>query len=726
MYNSFDQFFVRTPYFPFNSLKEDTFRTKILNPQVQEAIYLASPVLYTELLKLAKVIENEKERIESAVFRYISRMSSRCTPFGLFAGCSVGEITGNKTNIVLDNFNRHTRLDMYFLCMLSQELSKQSSIKAKIKYFPNTTLYTMGNKYRYVEYYYKQTKRIHRISSVDRSVFLDTILKIARKGTKIDDILAYLIDNKITEEKSEALDFIYELIDSQIIVNELSPSVTGDDFFTRIIYILEKSDADEKLIISLKEIQKALCQLDSNQNNDVKPYHNIIKKIEGIKVPYEENFLFQVDMTRNVVNATLGKNIMNELQSTMKFLNKITLGGRNEILVQFQQAFYKRYEEREVSLMEALDVEMGIGYPVSANAGDVSPLLDDNFFIPGQANQGMNFQSNTFMSILFKKTMEVLNQNKNEIIFSDDDVKSFNVYWKDLPSTIYSMFEIIKSDMENHLIQLNGFYGSCGANLLARFAHTDEKITRFVSEVTTKEQLLEPNALLAEIAHLPNSRVGNILSRPHIRDYEILYLSNSDLQEKQLIYMSDLYISVRRGRIYLRSKKLNKEIIPRLTNAHYYLNNPMPVYHFLCDMQRQDGRGGLSFNWGYLNNELSFLPRVRYKNTILSLATWKVKTAGMKHLFTIKDDNKLVAETEKWRGEYSLPQKMLLLDGDNELLIDWENARSIRALFSIIKKREAISLTEFLYNSENSVVRDKNGNPYPNECIVAFYRNEKK
>ena len=69
---------------------------------------------------------------------------------------------------------------------------------------------------------------------------------------------------------------------------------------------------------------------------------------------------------------------------------------------------------------------------------------------------------------------------------------------------------------------------------------------------------------------------------------------------------------------------------------------------------------------------------------------------------------------------------MLLSDGDNELLVDWENALSIKALFSIIKKREMITLTEFLYDPEKSVVRDKEGNPYPNECIAIFYKSPKK
>jgi hypothetical protein len=714
------------PNYPFNSLEDESFEAKILNQQVQEAIYIASPVLYAELQKyLAGTIfdKEEKQRIESTLYRYISRMSSRCTPFGLFAGCSVGYVNGDKTHIASGNFNRHTRLDMYFLCTLSQELSKQPDIKKSIRYYPNTTLYPLGKNYRYVEYWYMKSRRVHQISSVEYSIYLNAILKKTKKGALIEDLISYLTRDKI--KRDEAQKFIDELIDSQIIVSELSPSVTGDGFFTQLIYILEKAGINNSLTESIKEIRQTLYRLDSNQGDNMELYQSIINKIKEINIPYEEKFLFQVDMVRNDRDTTLGNDVVNELQKVMTFLNKITPKIKNEALEKFQEAFYNRYEDRKIPLMEALDSEIGIGYPVNNGFGNISPLLE-NFHIPNRVNQGISFQSNVFLSVLFKKVMDTLKQNEKEIILCDDDVKNFTAYWDDLPPTLYSMFELLKSASDNSLIHLNGFYGPCGANLLGRFAYMDESIVRFVDEVAAKEQELMPDVLFAEIAHLPDSRVGNILSRPHVRDYEILYLANSDLPEKQLIYMSDLYLSIRQGKICLRSKRLNKDIIPRLTNAHNYYNNPMPIYRFLCDMQVQHGRSGLFFNWGYLNNELDFLPRVRYRNVILSAAAWKIPTEEMKHLFAIKEDDQLIAETKKWCQKYELPQMTLLPDGDNELFVDWENVRSIRALFSIIKKRQTLFLKEFLYDYRNSIVRDKDGNPYINECIIAFYKDKKK
>lgn len=148
---------------------------------------------------------------------------------------------------------------------------------------------------------------------------------------------------------------------------------------------------------------------------------------------------------------------------------------------------------------------------------------------------------------------------------------------------------------------------------MGRFAHINKEIEELVRAIVAKEQELIPNVIFAEVVHSPEARIGNILSsRPHIRDYEILYISDSDLPKDQLILLSDLMLSVKQGRLFLRSKRLNKEILPRLTSAHNYRNLTMPVYHFLCDMQIQSGRFGLFFNLGQqIENEFSFIPRVR-------------------------------------------------------------------------------------------------------------------
>jgi hypothetical protein len=60
-------------------------------PEVREALFVASPSLDEALdLWLGEPASPRRERAERAIVRYFARMAGRATPFGLFAGCSVG------------------------------------------------------------------------------------------------------------------------------------------------------------------------------------------------------------------------------------------------------------------------------------------------------------------------------------------------------------------------------------------------------------------------------------------------------------------------------------------------------------------------------------------------------------------------------------------------------------------------------------------------------------
>jgi hypothetical protein len=91
--------------------------------------------------------------------------------------------------------------------------------------------------------------------------------------------------------------------------------------------------------------------------------------------------------------------------------------------------------------------------------------------------------------------------------------------------------------------------------------------------------------------------------------------------------------SVKSGKVLLRSRKLDRYIIPRLSNAHNYSLGKLSVYRFLCDLQSQDITTNLGFSWGPLEHEAYFLPRLCYKNIILRPAQWNI---GAKQLNALK------------------------------------------------------------------------------------------
>ena len=66
-------------------------------------------------------------------------------------------------------------------------------------------------------------------------------------------------------------------------------------------------------------------------------------------------------------------------------------------------------------------------------------------------------------------------------------------------------------------VRLDGVSGPSGARLLGRFCHADPELHQHVAQHVRAEEALQPDAVFAEIVHLPEGRMGNILARPILR-----------------------------------------------------------------------------------------------------------------------------------------------------------------------------------------------------------------
>src|SRR6185312_15616780 len=76
-------------------------------------------------------------------------------------------------------------------------------------------------------------------------------------------------------------------------------------------------------------------------------------------------------------------------------------------------------------------------------------------------------------------------------------------------------------------IALHAISGPSGASLLGRFCHGDADLTALVKAHLRDEEAQRPDAIFAEVVHLPEGRVGNVLLRPLLRAHEIAWLGRS-------------------------------------------------------------------------------------------------------------------------------------------------------------------------------------------------------
>lgn len=698
-------------------------------PFYQEAIYMASPELFQEFQKWQDdTLTNEKEvsKLATSLYKYYVRMCTRCTPYGLFAGSALGNISEKSTEISFDKFQKyhqHSRLDMNYVAELTEYVANLPVVKSQLKYYLNSSLYKVGNAYRYARHRLKDKHRSYFLTSINSSKYLEKTVQNAQNGILLSELADSLVDRNVNQQT--AISFVEKLIRSQVLVSELEPTVTGDEFFKVLINRLKSISGAEDIVEKLNIIQQLL----DKKSTDLFRY-------KAIKIAIDENFkttsskdLVQTDLffktTQNNLSDKVAQRLTEQLQSLLKLRRKF----EHPNLGSFQKTFSERYEEQEVPLLIALDSEGGIGYGKLQKGRGANLPLVDNVIIDKKETNNKKVKWNVISDLILKKYEEAISTKSNSVTLTQADIDSVTEKDKSetwgLPASSYLFGSLIsnspsKMDKGDFKFYMKTFSGPSSGNLLARFCHGDKQLTKKVKQVLQQEQQEYTDTILAEVIHLPESRVGNILMRPTLREYEIPYLGHSSVEKDKQIELNDLMVSVQYGKIRLRSKRLNKYVIPRLTTAHNYARG-LSIYKFLCDLQFQNINMDIYWSWGIMEKK-PFLPRVEFENMILSPAKWYVK----KNEGFSKNANEALINSSIGAiiSQKNLPQSCLIAEGDNELLIDFETNIGRKIFYEKLLQSDVI-LHEFL-STPNDCYIENEGQKFCNEVIIPINYTKKK
>jgi thiopeptide-type bacteriocin biosynthesis protein len=713
------------------ALLRGRLRQVLSRPEVREAVFVASPSLFEQLDLWQREPETKKGRaVESALVRYYLRMIGRATPFGLFAGWSLGA-TGAQTDLVLapaSAIRRHTRLDMDYVFMLVEALERDPAIRAALVYRPNSSLFGAAGQWRYAEARERDRARTYHLVTVDASEHLDAVIERARGGATLDELAAVvaggLDQGQVSAE--EARQFVEALVDHQVLISELSPIlVSGDEPVAELVRQLARHPVTAQVGARLAAANAALKEIDQGGlGAEVASYLRVADGLRELPVEVELSRLFQVDIERPAPRAILGEAVIRELGAAIESLRRISAHVDDPDLRKFREDFARRYEEREVPLVEALDEELGIGFRrVASPKADVTPLLEGIAIAPRE-DEVATRPWGPAERLLARKAQRAARHGDLEVELTAADLAALAVDEPaPLPDTFFAMASVAGTAegirRGDFTVLLKVAAGPSGASLLGRFCHGDYELLRRVREHIADEEAQRPDALFAEIVHLPAGRLGNVISRPRMRAHEIPYLGRSALPEERQIPVSDLSVAIVGGRITLRSKRLGREVIPRLTSAHNYSLRTVGVYDFLCSLQRERVHPGVHWNWGALE-DLPFLPRLRLGRVVVARAQWRLTA---EELAAVRSASPAAVweATQELRERHRLPQRVLLQQGDNELLIDFDNLLCCEAFVHSIGDRGAATLVEMFPGPEHLCIEGPEGR-FVHEVVIPFGR----
>ncbi|MDG3582877.1 lantibiotic dehydratase [Galbibacter pacificus] len=706
------------------------------NKEFQEALYLASPAFLDEVLKFIDnddyAEKNSKRMISfrTTALKYLNRICTRPTPFGVFAGCGVGNVDGESIQVTPrseNRINRKVRFDMEFLELVKEGILKNPEDRRLFRFYTNNTVYELSDEYRYIAYNNTQKKRNHTLSSIMKTPYLSWILEQSKKGLTYQEILKFLLDSNIA--KDSAIEYIDDLIDSKILISELEPHIISDSSYEyRLINTLESKGSllSAKQKNTLSTLKSAVRDLESlNTTTLVYSYllqiENSLKTIIDKKV---KNY-FQIDSEMLHSHSNLPKKTVWDIKKSMKvFLQLTSLSNQNNEIISFKNSFKERYGSKSVRLVELLDPELGLSYgQFSDNQLYPCPIIDDIPISKRKSDSDLLVWNNKVHTMLFNKILNAL-KTHDHVKIEVQDLESYSFDQSHIPATITAFLQLIPDQNNEYLIHLKNWGSDSATTILGRFTSLSPEMDELVKDISSFEQKCLPShKILSEINHLPNAKIGNIISRSKFRKHEIPYVTKSNSNETGLIDINKLYVKLVDGKFKILDIENKRQIIPILSNAHNFKKDSLPIYKFLCDIQNESDQERLymNLNLGPITTLLDHIPRITHKKTILRLATWKLRKKDFDWLFNTPESKRLDA-IKQYLKKNHLPKQFFITSGDNKLLIDFQNIPypSLLLFSEEIHKYGAIIIEENPYGENfSSVINNEKGN-FLHELIVPF------
>jgi len=668
------------------------------DPAMRDAILVASPSAEAALDRWRRDGRGGDTKVERVLARYLTRASARPIPFGLFAGVSVGEL-GERTRLQLPprrDYLRWSRISPAWATEAAEAIAARPEVRAELVYRANPTLYRIHRRWRYIVRRTAEDRFIHSLRETWDSAALRTVIHRAGDGARLEELAEALATPDRPSAEVDA--FLDRLLAEQLLVPDLAPPVPGGEPVDELTARLAPVASAAATLSALRGTQKAVAEI-NRMGVGVPPeqYRETTRRLDGedIQVPSP---VLVTELHKPAPSLSIGPGVLAAIEHGLAILCSWVPDAATDPLAAFRQAFRERYADREVPLAEVLDEDAGIGLPKwSDNGGE--PLAERDRLLAG-------------------KVQQALRDGAREITVRPGEL---NAGAAQLPQSFFAAAclearSASAADAGDFRVWLKYARGPGAASMMTRFAGPDTALREALARQVTAEERLEPDAIHAELASLPQLDYASTLYRPRLREWEIECLGLSGAAAGRRLRLADLLVSVVNGVIEIRLRD-GRRVAPALTAPLNLELHLPPAYRFLALVEQQRGIE-LAWRWGALG-ESPFLPRVRSGRVLLSPARWKLGREEAEALTLSSNQQQRFKALQELRDRLRVPRLVSVADGDNRLPVDLEATAGAEMLLSLLRGRNEVDLVEVFPDPNALCVEGPEGR-FMHELLVPF------
>ncbi|URJ36214.3 lantibiotic dehydratase [Paenibacillus polymyxa] len=739
LYKTLDFFMLRTPVLPIqefskcfpSSIKEGGDAREIAlerllelsrDPFIREALAASSPTLLESLVHISNHENPRKQgQVIKAFMRYIIRMITRPTPFGLLSGITYGRF-GERSQLFLqgtDTFKKRARPDMEWLMKAVELVESRKEIVRQLRVRSNKLIYRQGNRAKipYTTRHGSMNDGEDQSVSVRITQVFDCVMAASSAFIPFLDLVDHL--NKTFESANiEVIErYVWQLFEQEFLISELIPPTTTTEPLSYIRSVL-------KPVTGIEELKEDLDTIaDTSAKYNHLPIGQGEQLLESLRQKMNKMFSakssLQIDLSLEDRGIILPQSIRKDIECVAELLTKLST-RENRPLNEFCVEFLEKYGPyREVPLLDLLDEDTGLGAP----AGYKHPMSRRVRLQDMSPSKSRSHQE----KLLFQWFVSAMHEGKHEIVLTDNMIDELikghdTEKWLAAPS-MELFFQLITSDQEaldqgEYTLLLAPNQGSDAAGkTFGRFMDLfGEPFNDIFSSIQSEEQRLQPGKLLAGISYLPSSgRSANVVLTKQTRPYEIAIGANHTMPEDRQIHISDLVVGVRNDHFYLKSKSRNREVI---ASSGHMLNAELTpnIYRFLVEVSDNSYRHWSPMEWGFVAHA-PFTPRLRYKHIILYPGTWRIASSSSKKMADFAEEIRLFQE--KW----NIPRYVYMIESDNRILLDMDHPLHIEQICRDLQSKGKVTLIEHIGGLDNSPVSCEKGH-LTAEFVCPLVRNQ--
>lgn len=650
---------------------------------IAAAIEVASPVLARRVREACEGRRQQPRQVRRAVvsvLRYLLRMTSRATPFGLFAGVAPAHFGSELAVRCDEDHHAVARVDTEWLASVITSLETCLELRRRLSVVRNNLSFVRDGKL--VVSCQQQPGASNRTEPAEVSVrhtrAVEIVMQAAESPIRVSDLAGKLTADFPETPEAVIEGMLAELMAQRILVTSLRPPMTTTDPLGHVVEELAAVGADAvpqvaELFHELRDIHRELSR-HNRASSSTERRERRTSASQRMAIISTTERPVTVDLRVDCA-LVLPHAVAQEAETAAAVLAHLTpYPSGFPAWEDYHARFLERYGIGAlVGITEILHADAGLGFPAGYRDTRLKPPP-----VPGLSERDVRLLVLAQNAAMDRSAEVVLDDQAIANLAVEDFATAQVQPHTELRFRVHAQTPgaLDRGEFKLAVAGVSRAAGTTTGRFLDLFDTEDrERLFGTYAGLPTVNEDALPVQVSCPALY---PRAENVARSPTVLPY-LVSLAEHHTPGAGVIPLDDLAVSGDAQRLYLMSVSRQRPVEPVVFSAVEFTNAAHPLLRFLCEISTARSAACAPFSWGAASR-LPFLPRVRYRRTILSPARWILAATDLPGPTTPWPE--WVERLAAWRRRFRVPNAVYLGEDDRRIRLDLDEPAHLHLLRS--------------------------------------------